>query len=269
MQQITSNVYVETGNRGCNTGFIVTKDGIVMVDTPFIPADAKKWRDEIAKYGEVRYIIDGEPHPDHVSGNCWFGGTIIAHDGTRQAIMNAKPEDIINMLKRMAPDQLPLDPEFKYRLPDITISERMTFYLGNHTFHLIALPGHSPYQVAVYIPEERVVFTSDNVVRDMPLFFQSVPYGWLDSLKQLQKLEIDKIIPGHGNICDKSFLQEMIATVQYWIDAVESAIKRGWSLEETVEKVTLADKYPQISQNQFRDGIRRKSVAHLYEVLKK
>jgi len=40
----------------------------------------------------------------------------------------------------------------------------------------------------------------------------------------------------------------MIATVQYWIDAVESAIKRGWSLEETVEKVTLADKYPQISQ---------------------
>lgn len=269
MQRVTSNVYVETGYRICNTGFVVTKEGVVMVDTPFIPSDAKKWRDEIAKFGPIRYVINGEPHPDHISGNCWFGGTLIAHEGTRQAIMRAKLDDIINMMKRMAPDQLPLDPEFRYRLPDITMSQRMTLYLGNHTFHLINLPGHSPYQVAVFIPEERVVFTSDNVVREMPLFFQSVPYGWLDSLKQLQKLEIDTIIPGHGDICDKSFLQEMINTVQYWIDAVESAIKKGWSLEETLEKVNLTDKYPKLSQDQFKDGIKRKSIEHLYEVLKR
>lgn len=269
MQQVTSNVYVETANRGCNTGFVVTKAGVVMVDTPFIPADAQKWRAEIAKYGELRYVIDGEPHPDHISGNCWFGGTLIAHEGTRRTIMDAKPEEMINMLKRMAPDQLPLDPAFKYRLPDITISQSLTLYLGSHTFQLICLPGHTPYQVAVYVPEERVVFTSDNVVEEFPLFFQSVPYGWLDSLKQLQKLDIDKIIPGHGKVCEKGFLQEMSSTVQYWIDAVESAIKRGWSLEETMEKVTLEDKYPQLSRNPFRDGIRRRSLARLYEVIRK
>jgi cyclase len=269
MQQVTSNVYVEIATRGCNAGFVVTRKGVVMVDTPFIPAEAKKLRAEIAKYGELRYVIDGEPHPDHISGNCWFGGTLIAHEGTRQAILDARPEDMVNMLNRMAPDQLPLDPEFKYRPPDITISQTMTIYLGDHTFHLINLPGHTPCQVAVYIPEERVVFTSDNVVQEFPLFFQSVPYAWLDSLKQLQKLEIDHIIPGHGNVCEKSFLQEMSATVQYWIEAVESAVKRGWSLEETQEKVTLADKYPQLSRNPFRDGIRRRSLARLYEVIKK
>ena len=47
MQQVTPGVYVETGNRGCNTGFVVTKAGVAMIDTPFIPADAKKWRAEM------------------------------------------------------------------------------------------------------------------------------------------------------------------------------------------------------------------------------
>jgi cyclase len=268
MQKIASNVYVETGNLGCNTGFVVTREGVVMVDTPYIPAQAKKWRDEIARYGPIRYVIDGEPHPDHISGNCWFGGTLIAHEGTRQAIIAAKTETLENMIKEKAPDQLPLDPDFKYRIPDITLSQRMTLYLGNHTFQLINLPGHTPYQVAVYVPEERIVFTSDNVLRGMPLLHDALPYGWLDSLKQLQQLDVDRIIPGHGDICDKRYLQEMSSIIQFWIRSVEVAIKRGWSLEETLAKVTMADKYPEITLNPSMDGKRRRSIQHLYEVLK-
>jgi len=49
MKKITNNIYVETGFRGCNPGFVVTKEGVVMIDAPQIPTDALKWRDEIAK----------------------------------------------------------------------------------------------------------------------------------------------------------------------------------------------------------------------------
>lgn len=61
MQQLTKNVFVETGVRGCNHGFVKTADGIVMIDTPQKPTDALKWRDEIARHGEVRYIFNTEP----------------------------------------------------------------------------------------------------------------------------------------------------------------------------------------------------------------
>jgi len=58
MQKITDNVYAETGFRGCNPGFVITTEGVVMIDTPQLPTDAIRWRDEIAKHGSVRYLIN-------------------------------------------------------------------------------------------------------------------------------------------------------------------------------------------------------------------
>ena len=65
MQQITDNVFAETGFRGCNPSFVVTSEGVVMIDTPQMPVDAVKWHDEIARHGPVRYLINTEPHGDH------------------------------------------------------------------------------------------------------------------------------------------------------------------------------------------------------------
>ena len=62
MEQIASNVYVETQIRGCNHGFVTTSEGVVMIDSPHKPSDALKLKAEIAKHGELRYIINTEPH---------------------------------------------------------------------------------------------------------------------------------------------------------------------------------------------------------------
>ncbi|MBN1191052.1 MAG: MBL fold metallo-hydrolase [Dehalococcoidales bacterium] len=269
MQKVTENVFVETANRGCNTGFVVTAEGIVMVDTPMVPSEAKKWRDEIAKHGQLRYLINGEPHPDHISGNCYFDCTGIGHEGTRSAILSAKTEELVNSLKMMAPDSLPLDSEFHYKPPEITFSERLTFYLGSHTFHLLHLPGHTPYQVIVYVPEEKVIFTSDNVVVGIPFMHQSVPYEWLESLKTLQELDFDYIITGHGDVCPKSYISEMQDTIKFWINAVEQAIRKGISKEEAMDKTDLSAKYPMMSTDERARGIKRMNVSRLYDVLKK
>ncbi len=273
MQKITDNVYAETGVRGCNHGFVVTKEGVVMIDTPQIPTDAVRWRDEIAKHGTVRYVINTEPHADHFTGNYFFEGTVVAHEGTREAILATSVEELKESLKQIAPDSLPLMEGFSYRLPIITLSERLTLYLGDHTFHLIHLPGHTPYQVAVYIPEERVVFTSDNVVyKWMPMLHhpQALPYEWLDSLKRIQELEADVLVPGHGDICDRSYIPEMSAGIQDWIDAVKTAIKQGMSLEEAQDKISFLDRYYiEAGAEERMQRVQRQSVARLYQVLKK
>jgi cyclase len=268
MQKITDNIYVETNFRGCNSSFVVTDEGVVVIDTPMVPADARKWRDEALKHGEIRYVINGEPHTDHVAGNCWFGGKVVAHEGARQALLNARKEEMEGQLKWMAPDALPLDREFRYRPPDITFSQRLTLHLGKHTFCLINLPGHTPFQAVVYIPEEKVVFTSDNVVQGMPIMVESVPDAWLDSLKRLQQMEVDRVVPGHGDVGDKAYLQVMYDNVRYCLDSVRAAIDKGWSLEEAQEKVTFADRFPPVDPTDAMAPIRREGIAHLYEVLK-
>ena len=271
MQQITKNVYAETGFRGCNPGFVVTSEGVVMIDTPQMPADAIKWRDEIAKFGPVRYLINTEPHGDHFTGNFFFGGTVVAHEGTRDAVLAASVEQLKERFKQMDPQSLPLLEGYSYRPPTITFSQRMALYAGKHTFQLINFPGHTPYQIAVVIPEERVMFTSDNVFgRVQAWLHQALPYEWLESLKRMQQLDADILVPGHGSICNRSYLSEMSAFIQAWINAVSKAIKQGMSLEEAQDKVSLLDRYPmQAGSEPMAQQIQRMNVARLYEVLKK
>jgi len=271
MQKITDSVYVETGFRGCNPGFVVTSEGVVMIDTPQMFADAIRWRDEIAEHGTVRYLINTEPHGDHFTGSHFFGGIVVAHEGTREAVLAASVEQLKERLEQIDPQSLPLVEEFSYRPPTITFSQRLTLYLGDHTFHLINLPGHTAFQAVVHIPEERVAFTADNVFYKVQAWLrQALPYEWLDSLKRIQELDVDVLIPGHGSVCDRSYIPEMSAFIQDWIDTVNEAIEQGMSLEEAQDGVSLLDRYPMdVGSEAMAHEVQRMNVARLYEVLKK
>lgn len=267
MKKISKNVWAETGFRGCNPGFVVTSQGVVMIDTPQMPTDAIKWRDIIAKHGTVRYLINTEPHGDHYTGNYYFKGTVVAHEGTRQAILASNAEQIKERLKQTSPTDYALMKRFRFRPPTITLTTEMTLYVGDHTFKLINLPGHTPYQVAVFIPEEKVIFTSDNVFyRVAPWLQQAVPYEWLKSLDKLASLEADVLVPGHGEVCDRSYLPEMRACIQEWIDAVTGAIKQDQTLDEAIESISLLGKYN--DDPDMKKMLQRMNVARLYQVLK-
>jgi cyclase len=269
MQQITDNVYVGNNFRGCNSSFVVTSEGTVIIDTPMVPSEAKQWREEVSKHGEIRYVINNEPHNDHVAGNCWLGGTLVAHEGTREKIKTNSKEELERQMKQMAPDAVPLDEDFHFRLPDITFSQKMTLYLGKHTFYIISMPGHTASQTAVYVPEERLVFTSDNVGMMMPIMIDAVPEKWLESLKKLRALDVDKIVPGHGDVCDKAAIETTYDNVKYIVGEVESAIAKGWSLKEVQEKVTLFDRFPPMGPDDPMKQMRHESLGGLYNTLKK
>jgi cyclase len=268
MQRITDNVYVETGFRGCNTSFVVTGEGVVVIDTPMVPADAKKWAEEAGRHAPVRYVINTEPHIDHFAGSCYFGGMVIGHEGTRKAIAAAPVEDLKRMLQMMAPDGTALESGFRYRPPEITLSERLTIYLGQHTFQLIHMPGHTPYQVSVYVPEERVVFTSDNVNLGTPVFIDAVPDDWLESLRRYQELDVDKVVPGHGDICGKDCFAEMSGLIGAWVDGVAAAIARGMSLEEAQEKLPLEEPFCRALKEGPMPGLLSTNIGGLYRHLK-
>ncbi len=270
MKKVSKSVYAETGFPGCNPGFVVTSDGVVMIDTPQNPTDAIKWREQIAKFGPVRYLINTEPHIDHFSGNYFFKGTVVAHEGTRRAILNTSVQQTKERYQQTSPADYKLMKSFKFRPPTITLTKELTVYAGNHTFRLINFPGHTPYQIAVFIPEEKVMFTSDNIFYKTPAFLQqSVPYEWIESLKKMVELDAEVLIPGHGEICDPSYIPEMCDRISEWIDAVNEFVKKGMTLEETQEKFTFCDRYPWEPGREARaPTVRKMNVTRLYEVLR-
>lgn len=266
MKQITRNVYVEGNMLACNLGLITTKDGIVLVDSPLKPTDAMKWKVEALKKGTIRYVINTEEHADHWLGTGFLPGTVITSQETRDKLSKGTMEKAMSLVKASDPDGLPLMKNYRTRLADITFADQMSFYLGEHTFKLFSLQGHSTGGIGVYIPEEKVVFATDIVFcRLMSWLREATPAKWLESLKKLGELDVDYIVGGHGEVCNKDYLKEEAGVVQAWVDLVQSAIKKGWSKEEALARIASSDPYPKLAGTPGTAAdLNRDTINHLY-----
>src|SRR4030095_15043498 len=121
MQQLSSNVFAETGIRGCNHGVVTTSDGIVMIDSPHKPSDALKLKAEIARRGGgLRYIINTEPHGDHWTGNAFFDVPVGAHEGVVSRILKQNMPDHVARVPSFGPEDPPLLEGYRPNAPVIT-----------------------------------------------------------------------------------------------------------------------------------------------------
>ena len=271
MIQVTKNVSVESGFDGCNLGCVTTKDGIVLIDTPIRPSDAVKWRDLVNKKGEVRYVINTEEHPDHSQSSWFFGGVLVTHQVTREKLAKTPMSQVMELVKHIDPDAVSIMKGFQLRLADITFTGSLTLHLGDHTFRLFDLPGHSTGGIGVYIPEERVVFTTDTVFHHWKSWLQEAdPAKWLESLKKLNELGLDAVVPGHGNVCKKDYLDEQASIIRRWVEVVQSAIKKGLSLEEAQAQISPPDPYPKQPKTPMSEPELNKAIiARLYHIYSK
>ena len=268
--KISENVYVETGFRGANVSYVTTESGLVIVDTPYRPTDAIAWKKEMEEKGTIRYLVNLEPHHDHCSGNFIFNdATAIAHEMTRQAMVAMDLNMAIENMAKLDSRGVLLIDKSKFNLPSITFLEHLTLFLGKHSFHLLYLPGHTSGQIAVFVPEEKVVFTGDNVTHKLrSILLDADALSWLESLDKIGELEVDYIVPGHGEVCDKSYLKEESKYVQDCIDAVGQAIKNGWTKDEAIARVSWPDYLPlDEGLDDFESSITQESISRLYDML--
>ncbi len=269
MKQLTPNVFTETGKRGCNHSFVVTREGIVCIDTPFRPTDAVAWREELKKHGDIRFLIQTEPHVDHVTGNGFLGGAVVAQEETRQVMRRMTLKEILERVVAIDTDAQMLMQGYQLRLPSITFAGRMTLHVGDHTFQLTNLPGHTIGQTAVYVPEEKVVFTGDNVsYKVQPFMVEAVPEEWVTSIERLQQLDAKTVVPGHGEVCDKAYLREWESFLRECLVTVQGAIERGWTREQAVEKISFLHRYPMAPGNEARGPeVSRLNVGRIWDAL--
>src|SRR5690606_21091220 len=94
-------------DRGCNPGLIVTKEGLVFIDTPQRASDAQAWIAAAYERGRPLLLINTEHHLDHCAGNGFFEVPIIAHEGTKARFFEASPiwkssaTDVREMFRRL------------------------------------------------------------------------------------------------------------------------------------------------------------------------
>lgn len=93
IERVTENVYALTDRRGSDPGYVVTKEGVVLIDTPQLPSDAIGIREEILKKGPLRFVINTEWHLDHIFGDHFYRDLcpIIAQRHTMESFWSFRP----------------------------------------------------------------------------------------------------------------------------------------------------------------------------------
>jgi cyclase len=263
MRRVGKNSFTEIYFPGCNPSFIETSDGYVMIDSPQMPMDAVRWREQMEEKAPIRYLINTEPHGDHIAGNAYFPKVQVVGQVKLQECfekyLNAfgTVEEKRERMKQTDPDSVWLVGHPDYppsNPPKLTFTDELTLHVGNHTFHILHHPGHTAPQTSVHVPEEGVVFTGDNVFYKCRTWLQECdPWEWLAALDALAALDVETIVPGHGEPCGKEYLKEQAQIVENWVGLVERFVDRGVSAEDALKEpiaVTKQDPYP-IGQRLF------------------
>ncbi|MGQ0602646.1 MAG: hypothetical protein ACT4QE_13250, partial [Anaerolineales bacterium] len=82
MQKLAKDIYIETKFAGVTVGAIVGPEGVIGVDAPTHPADARSWRQQLEQLAgkPVRFLINLDPHRDRVLNNQWFEAPVLAQE---------------------------------------------------------------------------------------------------------------------------------------------------------------------------------------------
>jgi cyclase len=226
----------------------------------------------------VLYVINSHWHWDHWGGNQVFKAAFpnvqfLSHAKNREQMMNVAvpwnapglekelPDYIAQQKQELAaaeakhaPDvdlarQLELlaaDDDFlqqkrsvTYTFPNVTFTESATLYLGGRELRVLHARAITPGDTYLYLPKEKILITGDILVNPVPFAVGgSYPQEWIHTLQELNALDVDIIIPGHGDAeRDKTYLQQNLKLFQHVLADVKDSRAKGLTLEQT--KTTL------------------------------
>jgi glyoxylase-like metal-dependent hydrolase (beta-lactamase superfamily II) len=214
-REVADRVYVRRyADFNVNVGLIVGAESALVVDTHGSERQGRELLAEVRRITGVRLVASNTHHHyDHAFGNSAFvPADIWGHercaerlrvDGrtTQLALAAAMPE----LAEEYA--DTPITP------PNKTFRGSVTLELGERLVHLAHFGrGHTDNDVVVVVPDVGVVLAGDLVEQGAPPSFEdSYPLDWPGTLGRMLDVADGPIVPGHGEVVDRSFVEAQLA----------------------------------------------------------
>lgn len=212
-----------------NIGLVVTPAGALLIDSGASWQGAQKLHAAVKRVTEqpVKWVINTGGQDHRWLGNGYFaaqGAEVIAHADAK-ADLQARGGDHLAALR----------PELKEKLEGTvpTLPTRWlsgqdeTLNLGGMAIEVKHRGGaHTPGDLMVWLPQQRVVFSGDIVYVDRMLGVIPVSHTgrWLDSFAALEALKPARIVPGHGEVCE---LPQAQAQTRDYLQALRTHMKQA------------------------------------------
>lgn len=217
-----------------NSGFVVGSQKTMIIDSGpmYLAAQTIYGYAVNVKPGSELIVVNTEKHFDHIGGNSFFkerGVKIYAHEKnirTEEEFTEEKRyfNNIIDAVKRReAHEEEIFFQSTSIVVPDRSLNDNEIFLLGgNVEANIIFTPGHTPTNISVFIPKDKVLYCGDCIVNG---YLPNLEAGtkddwnvWLKSLELISSLSIEYIVPGHGNVIVGSDVNKKITVIRKIIE---------------------------------------------------
>jgi glyoxylase-like metal-dependent hydrolase (beta-lactamase superfamily II) len=88
--------------------------------------------------------------------------------------------------------------------PDILVDDNDRLRVGSASLRVVHTPGHTAGHICLFLEEDRVLFSGDNVLGMGTTAIAPPPHGdmvqYLASLRKMQGLDAALLCPGHGPV---------------------------------------------------------------------
>ncbi len=225
-------------NRAGNAGFIITSEGVLVVNTTNSPFHARELLYEIRRRTElpVKYVVNTGPEADQMLGNEVFfdlQATIISTPAA-QAEVRAYRRDLERDLEG---DDLKLQARMRGIHPTAstqTFDRETTLRLGDKNVRLVTFPGTaSAGDAAVYLPGPKVLFLGDLYAN---AYFPSIGSralgSWIQTLRQVEAWDADVFVPGHGLPSAKKEVADFRLFLEWLLGEVRTRVQEGKTLQQ-------------------------------------
>ena len=188
-----------------NYGLIVTAQGAILLDSGASVHSAKLIEQAVKAVTSqpVKWVINTGSQDHRWLGNAYFaaqGAQIWAHEAA-VADMNARGADQLASLKQALQEQM--TGTVAMPATNLIRGQNQKLQWGGIDLEFVYRGGgHTPGDMLVWLPRERVVFAGDVVYVDRMLGMLPVSRSktWLESFEALDTLAPAIVVPGHGNV---------------------------------------------------------------------
>lgn len=271
-RQVADNVYAivtpvrelpnaQNGGWNSNSAFVVTPRGVLLFDSGSSIAIGEAIKDTIASVSTqpVRWIINSHAHGDHWLGNAAFADSVeqVIASSEVQREIEANGRNWVEMFDSMTSGVTGNSPILA---PNRAVDESTELALGGQRQILMPSGGsHSPGDLMLWLPRERVLFGGDVIYSDrMPSTNAGDIRQWIETLDQLRDLEAGVVVPGHGEVTDQRGIERLRELLTALWQAVEEGFEEGLSDYEMLPRVSAAlaafgPDYPGLEEKLRRD----------------
>jgi len=246
--QVSKSCWAATRPQGkSNAGFVIGKQAVLVVDALGSPKAGHALLKEIRKRTDlpIRHIVLTHWHYDVSLGAQAFG---------REARVVMSKVAAAAYGRRVKADRLLLGPAsgmhdsigiMTARAIDERFVGRETFDLGGvKVVAIVVGDTHSAGDVILHVPDEKVLFSGDLVWdRCHPVLSGGSTFRWIAALAYVEKLDIEKIVPGHGEVAKKAALREQRLYLMTLRRLVKHLTKAGVKPADMVGKLEIPKPY--------------------------